>query len=1078
MIDCRLCWHRSLPALFTSQSARSSTVLSGPRLTAPRLRGLLSTCTPRTSAAQPEAVTEDGRHIRPGSITLQDRLAFRQSHALQKSQLPTSLSMSSPPESSKSPKASPVLQSSPPPRLTFSEDPAKLAAQTKCLLAVAASNPSPEARLVPLTYVRAATSAGKTDPTAAWNELISYAMQTGDSAGAYKHYNDMKKRGVSPNSHTYTILISGLALPHNAKHTTFLPRALATYRALRDRERDSKGGRGKAEWNLIHTNAILKVCSRAGALEEMWQIVGELPEEGKNSADAKTYTSLINGLRQMRGPGGRPNRSKAEPELKDERWDPRRLDIAECQRIEEIVDDAERMWGGLLTRYKNGKLAIDEELICAMARMRLSSTRSRDWYKVFSMMEELYGIPNFHAADGKVPSIGTGRARWSPPGAPKAETATLAILLETAEHVQASPALLKAYWEYFTQTLTVKPDLENHHGYLRALRRSREGQAAADLVELMVQNAIKALDKPSNTKAPSSGRRKPGDWDRTKKFAFPSASEAYTSFPPIPIQKTFTIALSCCKRLTTTGAATSTPKYSYMYANVVRILNAFDSLYMKLSSLPPAQPGMATSPASYHYQFPESQAILSHETACNVYLKFLETAKVLAAQDPQVAKQALRRATSAPEEEEATGGKKPSPPKKVDDKFLALPPHLPTLLSSSRTPPPHAIALAEKLLRLAMDTLKEPRAKWGHGEREALSRNTEMLKALLGKKTLGSNFSEENILKRRSFASSRTAQPEAWNAWYLRAKQREAMGGGEGVEIEEDSAAAWQPDSARDRGKKRMDAWGMRVKSGVIGEARRLKHHKPNFEEVREMARSDFRRDRESRQVGGGYNSRLRRDWSEGEWDRDKGDKGVGRNISKREGGYGSFEQERGGERDGRYYGRFELEQVGDPGRGHGDRELEKKPNGGYTDKPPRSINRDTLYTSPPDLDRPGERDDSRFSRDRHPTTPPSDSPSPSRLKFSINRVWDGSGAPPDERAGSGSPHCRDEALPPSPAKDPRLGQVTAEERLISRESRGDDKLWQAYAIQQQQQKARELPERGRGTRGLRGGGKGGRGRG
>ena len=926
---------------------------------------------------------------------------------------------------------------------------------------------------MPLTYVRAATSDGKTDTTAAWNELISYAMNTGDPAGAYKHYNDMKKRGVSPNSHTYTILISGLALTHNAKHPTSLPRALATYRALRDRERDSKGGKGRAEWNLIHTNAVLKVCSRVGALEEMWQIVGELPEEGKNSADAKTYTSLLNGLRQMRGPGGRPDWSKAEPELKDglgDRWDPSRLDITECQRIEEIVDDAERMWGGLLTRYANGRLAIDEELICAMARMRLSSTRSRDWYKVFSMMEELYGIPNFHAGDNKAIPIEAGKARWSPPGAPKAKTATLMVLLEAAEHVHASPTVIKANWDHFTQALRVNPDLENHHGYLRALCRSREGQAAADLVEVMVKNAIKVLDKLS-IKASSSGRRKPTDRGQTKIFAPLSAPGAYVDYPPIPIQKTFTIALSCCKRLTTTGAVTSAPKHSYMYSNVLRILNAFDSLYMKLSSLPAAQPGTATSPASYHYQFPVSQTILSQRTACSVYTKFLETAKVLAVQDPQVAKQALKRVTSVPEEEEAKWGKKSPPPKRKDDKPPALPPHLPTLLSASKTPPPHATTLAETLLQLAMDVLIDPRAKWGHGEREALGGNTEILKAVLGKESPKSNsFEKENTWKGRSFEFSRTAQPEA-------------MSGSKGVENEEDSAMAWRPDSARDRGKKRMDAWGMRAKVGAIGEASKLKHHKPDFEEVRERARSDFTRERQSGREGGGYTGRPRREWGEREQNKD-----GGRGISVREGVYGGrFERERGGERDGRYSGSYNVREQGGREQGYRERERERRYGdrerkpvrepererfGGYADKPSHFINRGTPNTSRSDLGRPGEQNGGRFLQDWLPTTPPSEFPSPPRPKISINRVWDGNGAPPDERVlcpRSDPPHSTDEARrapPPLPPKDPHPGQVTAEERLINRGSRGVDKKWQTYATQQQQQKARELPERRRGSRG------------
>ena len=918
--------------------------------------------------------------------------------------------------------------------------------------------------------MRAATSAGKTDTTAAWNELISHAMSTGNPVAAYKHYNDMKKRGVSPNSHTYTILISGLALPHNAKHPTSLPRALATYRALRSRERDSKGGKGKAEWNLIHTNAILKVCSRLGALEEMWQIVGELPEEGKNSADARTYTSLLNGLRQMRGPGGRPNWANAGMDLKDEpgdKWDPNKLDIAECQRIEEIVDDAERMWGGLLTRYANGRLAIDEELICAMARLRLSSTRSRDWHKVFAMMEELYGIPNFDIRDGKTPSIEAGKARWSPPGAPKAKTATLGVLLEAAEHLHTSPTVVQAYWDHFTQTLQAKPDLDNHHGYLRALRRSRDGQTAADLVEEMVQKAIKALDKPST---PSSGRTKPRDRALTKKNST-SWSEVYASLSPIPIQKTFTIALSCCKRLTTTGAATSTPKHSYMYPNAVRILNAFDSLYTKLSSLPPAQPGTATSPASYYYQVPASQAILSQETACSVYTKFLETAKTLAGQDPQVAKQALKRATSGPEEKETNDGGKQPPPRRADAKPPALPPHLPTLLSSSTVPPPHATNLAEALLGLATHALQEPRAKWGHGERQALSENTGILRAVLDRTFPQPNTLEQGTWKGKSsrtaqpeawqpdqgksFASSRTAQPEAWNAQYLHTKQRGGVHSDEGVEDEGDSAAAWQPDSARDREKKRMDAWGIRAKVGAIGEAGRLKHHKPDYEEMREEARSgfrsereevrsdfrsgrearsDFRSERESGREGWGYNGHLRWEGSVRERGMDRRDRGGGRSVSEREGGYGDrFERERGGDRERRGDDRK-------PGWGQ---------YGRYSDKP--SL-RDPPYTSRTELESAGERDG---SRDWPLYTPPPDSTPSSGIRTTIKRVWDGSGAPPNERV-------RNPRSPPhSPPEGSHPGQVTDDMQ--------DDALWQAYTAQQQQQTAKglsqqNLRERGRGS--------------
>ncbi|KAF8453594.1 hypothetical protein BGX38DRAFT_386588 [Terfezia claveryi] len=107
MLDCQLCWRRYLRALLISQSACSPTILSSPRPTGPHFRRLLSTSTSRTSAAQPEPATQGGNHIRPGIISRQDRLAYRQSQALQESQVPTSRSPSSPSASSRLPSRSP-----------------------------------------------------------------------------------------------------------------------------------------------------------------------------------------------------------------------------------------------------------------------------------------------------------------------------------------------------------------------------------------------------------------------------------------------------------------------------------------------------------------------------------------------------------------------------------------------------------------------------------------------------------------------------------------------------------------------------------------------------------------------------------------------------------------------------------------------------------------------------------------------------------------------------------------------------------------------------------------------------------
>lgn len=746
------------------------------QLSAHSFRHLLSTTTRGHSYSQAQEVAQDTGPLRPGVVTWTDRLDLKGSEHLQNSGNP---------DKSADPKYS---------RHSIPLDPLKLVSQTRKLL----DNSAPDA---PLAYVRAATSLGKVDPTACWNELISYAMETGDVIGAYKHFNDMKKRGCFPNNHTYTILLSGLALPHNVKSPNALARGLATYRALRERSMGTKGGQGNAEWNLIHTNAILKLCSRVGAIDEIWAIVHELPEKGKNSADQRTYTSLLNCLRQKRGPGGRPEfHSSAEI------WDPNTLDIVERRKIEQSVDDADRLWGGLLTRSIQGNFEIDEELFCAMARLRLSSTRPRDWGKVFEMMDEVLQVPNFYSDAISVPTSKRIETRTTSLNIFEPKTSIFGVLLDTLELVHASPTVTKAYWDYFTTVLRVNPDLENHHSYLRALRRSVDGQTAALLIENMVERATDMLN--SLLKKSTGKARRP---HITLKERDP---------PPLPTVSTFTIALSCCKRRTTSGSMTSAPKHSYIYPWAVRILNAFDSLYILLTSpsLPRPEPTSGTSSASYHYQS-KASTIANTESVCKIYTKFLEAAKFLAAQDPQVAKQALRRVTTVSEpddEQQHLHGKNKN---QEHTKKIMNPPDLPTLLTSSKPPPPHATAFGHTLLSLAHTLLDDSRSQWGHGERENLLGNIRTLSGMLRQQQ---QKQPRNDSKTDLFSTPEPSDDD--EEVYFRTKKRDTP-------LSEYPADAWEPSSRRDRESKRSQKWGKRAKVGAVGSASKVVHYKMDLDD-------------------------------------------------------------------------------------------------------------------------------------------------------------------------------------------------------------------------------------------------------
>ena len=751
------------------------------RLSTHSLRRLLSTT---SLYSQAQGTAQGCGFLKPEVLTWMDRLDFKRTNHQQNPDKPTN------------PKYSISLQDhrslkDPPHRQSIPLDPVKLVSETRRLLGEAPTRAS-AANNLPLAYVRAATSLGKVDPTASWNELISHAMEMGDVVGAYKHFNDMKKRGCFPNNHTYTILLSGLALPHNARSPNALARGLATYRSLRERSMGTKGSQGNAEWNLIHTNAILKLCSRVGALDEVWAIVHELPEKGKNSADQRTYTSLLNCLRQKRGPGGRP-----ESHLNAEPWDLNKIDIVERRKIEQSVDDAERLWGGLLTRSIQGSFEIDEELFCAMARLRLSSTRPRDWGKVFEMMDEVFQVPNFYSDSTSAPTSKKKGTHTMLLNVPEPKTSTFGVLLDSLELVHASPTVAKAYWDHFTTILRVSPDLENYHSYLRALRRSVDGQTAALLIENMVERATRMLNPLLNNLTSEAWRTpiSPGKRDP----------------PPLPTVSTFIIALSCCKRLTTSGSATSAPKHSYIYPWAVRILNTFDSLYGLLTSpyLPSPKRTSRTSSASYHYQ-PKASSIASAESACKIYTKFLGVAKFLTAQDPQVAKQALRRATTPDSEQQSHSKDQES------TKTVMSPPDLPTLLTSSKPPPEYATAFGYTILSLAHTLLDDSRSHWGHGEREKLLKNIQILNCLLGQRQ-PRNESKTNGLT--------TLEPS--DKEYFRTGKRD-------ITLLEDPADAWEPSSRRDREAKRCQKWGKRAKVGAVGSASKTVHCKIDLDDYQQ----------------------------------------------------------------------------------------------------------------------------------------------------------------------------------------------------------------------------------------------------
>lgn len=300
----------------------------------------------------------------------------------------------------------------------------------------------------------------------------------------------MKKLGIKPDSYTFTILLNGIS--NHAHFTQSLLRALRIYNSL-------ASPKSPVPANVIHTNAVLKVCARSKDLDSMWGIVGRLPMKGPNAPNTLTYTTLLNGIYW--------NRSTKVSD----------------------VEDGRRVWAGVLSRWTKGQLWIDEELACAMGRVLLRGEREEDWKEVFTVVEQVFGIKSLVAQHppklvtedsiyventnnliqkptlenatipiqdlvqvSDVQQLFTPKVISSHPSRdPSSSTrplpgnSTLSLILQACAELKDFAAASE-YWMVFTNPpYSVVPDLENYHDLLRIIRRSRSGPEALNVVESM-----------------------------------------------------------------------------------------------------------------------------------------------------------------------------------------------------------------------------------------------------------------------------------------------------------------------------------------------------------------------------------------------------------------------------------------------------------------------------------------------------------------------------------------------------------------------------------------------------------------
>ncbi|KAF2799943.1 hypothetical protein K505DRAFT_264713 [Melanomma pulvis-pyrius CBS 109.77] len=341
-----------------------------------------------------------------------------------------------------------------------------------------------------------------------WNHLIDYHLAKQRVSQAMKIYNEMKKRAQFPDSYTYTILLRGLSI--NAHESGALSKALSVYHSM-------FAPNARVEPSIMHTNAMLKVCSRTQDMDALWGVAAKIPESGPAAANTITYVTILNAIRQsllVDVPLGETEEQVAA-------------------RRERGIVEGRRIWQDVVRKWRNADLVIEEELVCAMGRLLLIGGRPRDWDDVLSLVEQTMDIPRLvprlgtpqrteagypHLRAPNVPEQhrladdhlspnkdavrgdeflalspnGFGRAVSNPLTYATPSNNTLSMIQEACQKVIANKASGE-YWDLLTDPTTydVVPDINNLNFRLRLLRQNRaSGEAVKILKESFLAKGL------------------------------------------------------------------------------------------------------------------------------------------------------------------------------------------------------------------------------------------------------------------------------------------------------------------------------------------------------------------------------------------------------------------------------------------------------------------------------------------------------------------------------------------------------------------------------------------------------------
>jgi hypothetical protein len=280
----------------------------------------------------------------------------------------------------------------------------------------------------------------------------------------------MKKRAQIPNAQAYTIVFSGCA--NSSRPQNFVGDAIKIYQNLLRSERPDA--------NVMHMNAVMDLCAKAGDLESMYTVFSS-SNETTRAPDRYTYTILLNGLRATTSPDESPvgSADPSDPEYAPEPREPTPMMKARV------------LWDEVLSKWRQGRLVLSESLVCAMGQMLLTDTISAA-REVPALLETTMGIPRPNA-ERRPEAAGHPIERLVKvrPGELEAGHKTLSLALQAVTRSRDTSSVMW-YWNFFTKTSGLRPDRQNWIDLMRALVQGRASARAAEMLALMPEEVMSA----------------------------------------------------------------------------------------------------------------------------------------------------------------------------------------------------------------------------------------------------------------------------------------------------------------------------------------------------------------------------------------------------------------------------------------------------------------------------------------------------------------------------------------------------------------------------------------------------------